>query len=59
MPEEKKGPGAPLGNQNNKKENPKNEIIKFRVTKEQKDSYQERAERENLSLSKWIVKKLK
>ena len=56
MSEEKKRVGAPLGNQNNAKENPKTEVIRLRVTATQKEEFKERAGSKNLS--EWILEKL-
>lgn len=49
---------APRDNQNARKETPATEILKVRLTPEAKRQYQQKADAEGLTLSKWVLSTL-
>ena len=50
-------PGAPKGNQNAKKAEPKI-IVNFRVPESQHQEYKKKADDAGISLTQWIIEKL-
>jgi predicted HicB family RNase H-like nuclease len=52
--------GAPKGNKNAVKdpEEKRSEKIEIRVTKTEKEKLKNKAEKENINLSEWILKKI-
>ena len=49
--------GAPAGNQNAAKDNPKGSVIGFRATPEEKDRLERLAAADGLKLSAWLRKR--